>query len=261
MADTLSSIATNSSHLTFAEDSPNFEIPLYPSGDGAEFHFKNDPNDPDQRDTVTLQKGRVNIRCEHKDIIHGFFSDEVDDLHTLVVFKFRFDPNGIAARIKEAHAVLKFSGMEIGKPDPEVVAMYPDDSYCVGATKQHEQVVGGADANIGASAAGAQVGATLKLEKTIDRGLVRLQEGSVRRTPSRGISLKILRQKQALSQVFKGLFYSRERIWNASKRLYLSKWLPIRFVGSLLSLRRVRRTTIFSTTPAELPRTTCEPMM
>ncbi|OAL47389.1 hypothetical protein IQ07DRAFT_589611 [Pyrenochaeta sp. DS3sAY3a] len=171
MADTRSSIATSSSDLLFAEDSPNFEIPIYPAGDGAELHFKNDPNDPDQRDTLAQRKGRVKIGCEHKDIVHGFFSDEVDDLYTLIVVKFRFDPNGIAARIKEAHAVLKFAGTEIGKPDPEVVTMYPDDSYFVEPTKQHEQVVRGAEAIAGAGAAGAQGSATLKLEKTIDREL------------------------------------------------------------------------------------------
>lgn len=169
MTDTRSNTAINSSDLPFAEDSPNFEIPIYPAGDAAGFHFKNDPNDPDQRDTLVQRKGRVNIGCEHKDIVHGYFSHTLDDLYTLIVVKFRFDPNGIAARIKEAHAVLKFAGMEIGKPDPEVVAMYPDDSYFVEATKQHEQVVRGAEANAGFGAAGAQAGATLKLEKTIDR--------------------------------------------------------------------------------------------
>ena len=35
-----SNTSTGSSDLPFAEDSPSFEIPIYPAGDAAGFHFK-----------------------------------------------------------------------------------------------------------------------------------------------------------------------------------------------------------------------------
>jgi len=153
----------------FAEDLSDLEIPIFPTGADAGLHFHNDPNDPYQRDTIVQRKGRVNIGCKHKDIAHGYFSEEIDDLCTLIVVQFRFESNGIAARIKEAHAVFTFAAMEMDKTDPEVMSMYPDGSFFIQPTVQHEQVLKGAEANVGGGAAGAQVGGILKMESTVER--------------------------------------------------------------------------------------------
>lgn len=168
MAGNQNEYSNDGREIKFAEDFPVVDIPIYPAGDGAALHMENDPDDPYQRDAIIQRKGRVNIRCDHKDIAHGYFSDEEDDLYSLIVVKFRFDPNGIAARIKEAHATIQFASMKRGK-DPEVVAMYPEGSFFVEPTTQHEQVVDGVGANIGGSASGVEVGGELKHEKTIDR--------------------------------------------------------------------------------------------
>ncbi|KAL9121476.1 MAG: hypothetical protein Q9187_001967 [Circinaria calcarea] len=170
MAGSQSKSVTDMNDFQFAETSPIVEFPIYPVGDAGGFHFQNDPDDPYQRGTIIQRKGRVNIGCDHKDIVHGYLSEDDDaDLCTLIIVQFRFDPNSIATRIKEAHAVFKFAAMEMGKPDPEVIAMYPEGSFFVEATTQHEQVVKGAEANFGGGAAGAQVGGSLKLEKIVDR--------------------------------------------------------------------------------------------
>jgi len=158
--------------LQFAEDFPELEIPIYPEGEEAAFHTFNDPEDPEERPVITQRPGRVNIRCEHKAIVHGYLSEDVDDLYSLIVLRFRFDPNGIAARIKEARATFKFATSVIGKPDPEVVDMYPNGSFFVEPTQQHEQTVHGAGLNIGGGAAGVQVAGDLKREKTVDRDTV-----------------------------------------------------------------------------------------
>ncbi|CAO2650410.1 Nn.00g017020.m01.CDS01 [Neocucurbitaria sp. VM-36] len=158
--------------LKFAEDFPGLEIPIYPVGDEAAFHTLNDPNDPYERDVLTQRFGRVNIRCEHKDIAHGYFSKDEDDLCSLIVVKFRFDPNGIAARLKEAHATIKFASSVPGQSDPQVISMYPDGSFVVAPTQQHEQTVKGGGLNVGGGAAGVQVGGDLRLEKTIDHDVV-----------------------------------------------------------------------------------------
>ena len=118
----------------FAEDLSAREISVYPEGDPAAFHVQNDPDQPFQRDNIIERKGRVDIRCEHKDIMHGFYSDDNDDLCSLIVLKFQFCPNGVARRIKEAHVVVKFAAIQNGKPDPEVIAMYPDGNFCVQPT-------------------------------------------------------------------------------------------------------------------------------
>lgn len=153
----------------FAEDLSDLEIAIFPTGFDAGLHFKNDPNNPHQRDTIVQRKGRVKIGCKHRDIAHGYFSKDIDDLCTLIVVQFRFESNGIAARIKEAHAVFKFAAMEIGKPDPEVIAMFPEGGFFIQPTTQNEVVLKGAEANAGGGAGGIQVGGVLKMESTVER--------------------------------------------------------------------------------------------
>jgi hypothetical protein len=52
--------------------------------------------------------------------------------------------------------------MEMGKSDPQVIAIYPDGSFFAEPTTQYEQVVKGAETTAGGGAAGVQVGANLK---------------------------------------------------------------------------------------------------
>jgi hypothetical protein len=151
------------------EDFSDLQIAIYPTGDDARLHFHNDPGNPYQRDTIVQRKGRVNIGCKHQDVVHGYFSKDIDDLCTLIVVQLRFESNGIASRIKEAHVVFTFSAMEMGKSDPEVIAMYPDGSFFVEPTRQHEHVVTGTEANASSRTAGVQVGGALKREKSVDR--------------------------------------------------------------------------------------------
>jgi hypothetical protein len=152
----------------FAEDLIPLQIPVYLEGEESSFHTQNDPSQPFQRDVLVERRGPVDIRCEHKDIIHGFFSDAIEEPCSLIVLEFRFSTNRIARRIKEAHVVIQFSAMEKGKNDPEVVSIYPNGSFSVEPTKQHEILVSGGGLNVGGSF-GAEIGGELKLEKTTER--------------------------------------------------------------------------------------------
>lgn len=157
--------------MTFAEDLTNDTVDLFAEGDAAGFHTQNDPNDPYQRDNIIERKGRVRVSCEHKDIVHGFHSDENDDYYSLIVLGFRFDPNGLARRIKEAHITVQFAtmGNNTKAPDPEVVAMYPNGNFLIEPTTQHETRVAGGGLNLGGGAFGVEVGGELKAERTIER--------------------------------------------------------------------------------------------
>ncbi|KAK0720172.1 hypothetical protein B0H67DRAFT_468483, partial [Lasiosphaeris hirsuta] len=132
---------------------------------------QNDPNNPYQRDNIIERKGRVDIRCEHKAIVHGFYSDDVDDLCTLIVLGFRFDPNSVARRIKEAHVVVKFAAMDKNTPDPEVLDMYPNGQFSFAPSTHQETLVRGGGVSVGGIAAGVPVGGELKLEHTIERDI------------------------------------------------------------------------------------------
>jgi hypothetical protein len=159
----------SSDEIMFAEDFPTSIFPIYPAGEAGSFHTRNDPGGSYQRDTIIQRRDRVDIRCEHKDIVHGFGSTESDDLYSLIVMEFRFDPNRIAARIKEARVTIQFSAMDVGKVDPEVMAMSPNGSFVVEPTTQHEQVVTGAGGHLGGGAVGVQVGGELRVESRTER--------------------------------------------------------------------------------------------
>ncbi|KAI9928835.1 hypothetical protein ASPWEDRAFT_36636 [Aspergillus wentii DTO 134E9] len=154
------------------EDSLDWDIPIYPAGDEASLHIRNDPNDPYQRDRIIHRPGKVHIGCTHADVVHGYLTPDCNDLYTLIVLDFRFHPNGIARRIKEAWVKIKFAGMEMGRPDPEVVQICPDGLFCVEPTRQNEQLVKGAGLNIGGGVTGAQVGGDCRLERIVERETV-----------------------------------------------------------------------------------------
>jgi hypothetical protein len=158
--------------VAFAEDSPTLNIPIYPAGDNAGLHLQNDPNDQWQREAIIQRKGRVDIRCEHVGIAHGYHSDDCDDLYSLIILQFRFDPNGIAARIKEAFTTIKFAAETPADRDPVVKKIYPDGLFHVEPTSQQEEVVTGHALHIGLSGGapiGLEVGGELKREKSVQR--------------------------------------------------------------------------------------------
>ena len=154
--------------ITFAEDLTEIEVEMFPEGDRAAFHTQNDPDDPYQRGNIIERKGRIHVSCEHKDIVHGFHSDSVDSPHTLIVLRFRFDPNGVARRIKEAHITVRFAAMDKQGADPEVVAMEPNGNFYIEPTTQHETSAKSGGLSLGGGA-GVEVAGELKAERSIER--------------------------------------------------------------------------------------------
>lgn len=159
----------------WAEELPSFEVGIYPQGDqGADFRVQNPPDmdmlDPEQRESVIARRGKVDIGCECKGVVHGREKDGGGAYYSLIVLEFRFDPNGLARRIKEASVVVTFAAMEKGNPraDPEVLTISPDGFFCVAPTTQKETSEKEGGGNAGGGAAGVQAGLTLKLKKTIE---------------------------------------------------------------------------------------------
>ena len=162
---------TNPDECVFAEDLAPTQLSVYPEGQPAAFHTQNDPRQPYQRDNIIERKGRVDVRCEHKDIIHGYFSNESGEPCSLIVLEFRFSPNGVARRIREARVFIKFAALspQRGEPDPEVAAIYPDGTFRVEPTQQHETVAQGGGIRLTGGVTGAEIGGELKTEKTSER--------------------------------------------------------------------------------------------
>ena len=153
----------------YAEDLLPLEVPVYPAGDPAAFHTQNDPRQPFQRSNIVERKGPVDVRCEHKDIVHGYLSEDSNDLCSMIVLRLRFSPSSTGRRIKQAQVTLTFAAQQRGSEDPEVTAICPDGSFAVEPTQQHETLTRSGGLNIGGNALGAQIGGDLKLEKVTER--------------------------------------------------------------------------------------------
>ncbi|KAL7764691.1 hypothetical protein ACKLNR_005836 [Fusarium oxysporum f. sp. zingiberi] len=152
------------------EEEVSFGISLAPRGEeGNEFHTQNDPLDPYQRENIIERKGAVDIRCSSVDIIHGLFDPDGDDLCTLLVLEFRFDPRKRARRIAHVDIELRFSSIDHGAADPHVFAIAPNGNMRFAQTTQTETRTTGGDLYVGAGAAGVQLGSGLTYEREIAR--------------------------------------------------------------------------------------------
>ncbi|KAF5676118.1 intracellular serine protease [Fusarium heterosporum] len=150
------------------DDVELFDVGMFEEGQGG-FHIKNNPKDPYQRSQVIQRTGHgVDIRCTMIDAIHGAMSADSDYWSTLLVFKFRFDPQKRARRISRATIELIFGATAIENEIPEVEAISFDGHYSFLPSKQSETFTTGAEGGVGASF-GAQANTSIKYEKTVAR--------------------------------------------------------------------------------------------
>ncbi|KAL6923014.1 hypothetical protein ACHAPO_006498 [Fusarium lateritium] len=154
-----------------SEDFKPLVISTYLEGDKSDVHTQNDPNQPFERENIIERRHKVDVRCQHKDIVHGYYSDDDDfaDPCSLLVFEFEFSPNAIARRIKSATVTITFSAKEKGNPDPVVKAIFPRGTFCVEPTQQTETLTRSAGINLGGGIMGTQVGGELKAETSVQR--------------------------------------------------------------------------------------------
>ncbi|KAI1380596.1 hypothetical protein F4677DRAFT_191825 [Hypoxylon crocopeplum] len=166
-------MTTTENDLKVVEDydvySRTLDFNLQEEGDtDANFRTENDPNDPDeQRQDVITRVDRVAASCFCKDIIHGYFSTQDDDLCSLIVLYFRFESREDGHRIKKVEVQVTFSPKTKGDPDPIVEEIYPDGYFTVQPKTQHEVVTISGGVQVSEPTTG--VGADLKREKTVEK--------------------------------------------------------------------------------------------
>ena len=157
--------------IKFAEDSPELDLEVFPDGDDdSGYHIQNDPSNPFQRQALIQRQNRLDVRCDHKGIVHGCHSDECGEQYSLIIVEFKFHRNHVASRIKAAYATIRFAGWEEGDSDPGVVNMWPNRQLAVEPTQREVQTVRGRGLNGGAGIAmGMQleVGGEFHIEKTV----------------------------------------------------------------------------------------------
>lgn len=151
------------------EDIDTFDIGMFESGsEGSGFHIKNNPRSPYQRREVIQRTGSVDIRCSVVDIVHGLMAPDSDYWASILVLRFRFDPQKRARRIAEATIQLGFDATDPNNELPEVEAMSFDGNYSFHPSKQSETLTKGVEGTLGTSQV-VDVSATTKWEKTVAR--------------------------------------------------------------------------------------------
>ncbi|KIW98645.1 uncharacterized protein Z519_00306 [Cladophialophora bantiana CBS 173.52] len=151
---------------------PSFSIRLSQSGDSeANFRTEDDPEDPDQRSNVIQRRGIFYADCFCTDIVHGYYSADPNsnDLASVIVLKFRFEPLEQNHRIKKVDIQVTFSPKNNEDREPWIDRMHPEGFFSVQPTTQRETVNTLAGGKVGANATGVEVGAELKREKTVER--------------------------------------------------------------------------------------------
>ncbi|EXJ75789.1 uncharacterized protein A1O5_00296 [Cladophialophora psammophila CBS 110553] len=151
---------------------PTFAIRLSQSGDSeANFRTEDDPEDPDQRSNVIQRRGIFYADCFCTDIVHGYYSADPNsnDLASVIVLKFRFEPLEQNHRIKKVDIQVTFLPKNNEGCEPWIDRMHPEGFFSVQPTTQRETVNTSAGGKVGANATGVEVGAELKREKTVER--------------------------------------------------------------------------------------------
>jgi hypothetical protein len=127
-------------HTAMAEDI-DFDVELYEQGDeGGAYRTQNKPSGEIQRVIITERRGATDIRCTHKDVIHGYLENG-EGPATLIVYEFQFDQRKKARRICRVDIEFYYSGPGSG-PDsgPEVLKIAPLGRMSIEPTTLTEKI-------------------------------------------------------------------------------------------------------------------------
>ncbi|KAL7935739.1 hypothetical protein V8C35DRAFT_298131 [Trichoderma chlorosporum] len=126
-------------------------------------------NDWERRNVIERTRGNVHVRVELMEVIHGTYDSDGDGA-TLLVFRFRFDPQKRSRRIIRARINIEFFSNSKNGTAPIVDAIAPEERWSITPTVDSKTTTRGGDLSLGASGVPFLVaGGTLKFEKTVDR--------------------------------------------------------------------------------------------
>ncbi|KAL1847090.1 hypothetical protein Daus18300_014060 [Diaporthe australafricana] len=140
----------------FEEPLSSLTVALDPVGEGDEFHTRNaSPQDFERQNVIRRLSKSVNVHCELIDVQHGHLGADrdADDLATLLVLRFRFDPQDTDRRVIKSRVNIEFfSADRTNDDDPPVVeAIAPNERWSLLPTKDQESVTRGGELSLGVS--------------------------------------------------------------------------------------------------------------
>lgn len=133
----------------------SFTVPLDPIGEGDEFHTRNtSPEDWERRSVIHRTSDSVNVLCDLMDVQHGNLGADPDaeDRATLMVLRFRFDPQKGSRRVLNARLKVEFFPADSAVGDaPELEAIAPEERFSLLPTKDQETITRGGELSVGVS--------------------------------------------------------------------------------------------------------------
>lgn len=149
-----------------------FQVTLAPAADADNgFRTKNSsPEDWERRNVIERTQDSVHVYCDLMDVRHGTLGSTGTELATILVMRFRFDPQKKSRRVMESTVKIEFVPKEAGQDPPEVVKIAPDERWSLAATTDHEEIVSGSELSLGGAAASVLTATgSLKWQKTTTR--------------------------------------------------------------------------------------------
>ncbi|KAF4457028.1 hypothetical protein F53441_943 [Fusarium austroafricanum] len=127
-------------------------------------------SDWERHNVIERTRGQIHTRVELLEVTHGTYDDDGEEA-TLMIFRFRFDPQKNSRRVIRARVEVTFQGKD-GNPAPIVEAIAPEERWSVVPTTDSETFTTGGELNLGASGVPfVTAGGSAKLEKTITRDI------------------------------------------------------------------------------------------
>ncbi|KAL4722193.1 hypothetical protein ACLX1H_010969 [Fusarium chlamydosporum] len=128
-------------------------------------------SDWERRNVIERTSGQIHTRVELLEVNHGTYDEDSEEEATLVVFRFRFDPQKESRRVVRARVDITFRGKD-GNPDPIVDAIAPEERWTVMRTTDSETTTKGGELSLGASGIPIlTAGGSAKLERTTTRDI------------------------------------------------------------------------------------------
>ncbi|KKP06333.1 hypothetical protein THAR02_01578 [Trichoderma harzianum] len=148
------------------------ETPLHDIITGEDDTFRTENasvNDWERRNVIERTRGNIHVRVDLMEVIHGTYDDNGDEA-TLMVFRFRFDPQKHSRRIIRARINIEFFANNKHDTAPTVDGIAPEERWSVVPTVDSESITRGGELNLGASGVPfLEAGGALKFEKTVNR--------------------------------------------------------------------------------------------
>ena len=139
-------------------------------GEGDTFRTQNDSIDDWERHKVIERtQGNIHTRVDLMDVLHGKYDGDGGEA-TLLVFRFRFDPQKNSRRVIRGRVNIEFFASSNNGSAPVVEAIAPEERWTVVPTTDQESTTWGGQLNLGASGVPfLETGGTASLEKTVSR--------------------------------------------------------------------------------------------